>query len=384
MLYALPTTVEPFKLSISDADIKSFQQLLKLSPVALPTWESRQEDRSYGVTRQWLHNAKDYWLNKYDWRAQEEHINSFPNFTTEIEGLNIHFIALFSARDDAIPILFMHGWPGSFIEFLPMAALIREKYRTKDLPYHVVIPSLPGYTLSGQLPLDRGYTKEDAARVMDKLMNTLGFHRYIAQGGDVGSFVATTLALKHDSCVAVHLNLLQQIEPPKGIELSEKEKEHVKRAQKWTEDGSAYAYEHGTRPSTIGQVLSSSPLALLAWIGEKFLEWSDADPALDTILTNVSLYWFTQCFPRSIYTYRAIFGGETPQVELKSDPYINKPLGFSHFPCEIFPGLEVMVRTIGNLVYYQKHKRGGHFAALECPAELLSDVEAFVQKAWKA
>lgn len=204
MSYSPPSSAKPFTLNVLDKDFSEFKQLLQVSKLGPLTWEGQQEDRRFGVTHKWLSEAKDYWLNKFNWRAQEKHINSFPNYTMEIEGLTVHFVALFSEKKDAVPILFMHGWPGSFIEFLPMCGLVREKYSSKDLPYHIIVPSLPGYTLSSGGPLDRDWTTEDATRVMDRLMKNLGFEKYLAQGGDIGSIVGTQLALGYDACVGVH------------------------------------------------------------------------------------------------------------------------------------------------------------------------------------
>ena len=212
MSYSVPSSAKPFTLNIPDQEISDFKQLLQLSKLGPDTYEGRQQDRRFGITHEWLSNAKDYWLNKYDWRAQEKHINSFPNYTMEIEGMSHHFIGLFSEKKDAVPIIFLHGWPGSFIEFLPMLGLIREKYAAKDLPYHIVIPSLTGYTLSEGGPLDKDWDKDQTARIMDKLMKNLGFNKYIAQGGDVGSFVATTLGAHYESCVAVHCKCVHESE----------------------------------------------------------------------------------------------------------------------------------------------------------------------------
>ena len=204
MAYSPPASAHEFTLNIPEKDISEWKQLLELSKIAPDTWEGRQEDGRFGASRQWLIDTKDYWLNKFDWRAQEKHINSFPNYKIKIEDIDVHFIALFSEKKDAVPIIFMHGWPGSFVEFLPMLGLIREKYSAKDLPYHIIVPSLPGYTLSSGPPLDRDWTPPDSARVLDSLMKELGFSKYLAQGGDVGSFLGTAMALTYDSCVGVH------------------------------------------------------------------------------------------------------------------------------------------------------------------------------------
>ncbi|KAF2707262.1 epoxide hydrolase-like protein [Pleomassaria siparia CBS 279.74] len=378
MAFSVPSCAKPYTLDIPDKDMSEWKQLLELAKIGPDTWEGRQDDGRFGVSRQWLIDTKDYWLNKYDWRAQEKDINSFPNYKTNIEDIDVHYIALFSDKEDAIPIIFMHGWPGSFVEFLPMLKLICDKYPAKDLPYHIIVPSLPGYTLSSGGPVDRDWTLADSARVLDSLMKKLGFSKYLAQGGDVGSFLATTMAHSFDSCVGLHVTLISA-DPPEGVALTQTEKDALGRSAKWQVTGTAYAQEHAWRPSTIGLVLSSSPLALLAWIGEKFLEWSDTTPSLDHILTNISLYWFTQGFPRSIYPYRVLFS--TPPEQ--KPPFIDKPMGFSFFPYELIPGIKAAIEKKGNLVFYGSHDKGGHFAALELPKEFFGDVEEFVKVAWK-
>lgn len=165
---------------------------------------------------------------------------------------------------------------------------------------------------------------------------------------------------------------------PAFVNMNSYEQNAVLRTTEWRKTGVAYAIEQATRPSTIGYVLSSNPLAELAWIGEKFLEWSDQDPPLDDILTNVSLYWFTQAYPRSLHPYRAIFN-----FLAEDQPYLSKPTGYSWFAYELSPGIKAGVEKVCNLVTYKEHERGGHFAALECPKELLEDLEDYVQTVWK-
>ncbi|KAF7446885.1 epoxide hydrolase protein [Pyrenophora tritici-repentis] len=381
MSYSPPASAKPFTLNISDQAISEWRQLLQLSKLAPDTFETQQEDRRFGVTHKWLSETKDYWLNKYDWRAQEKHINSVPHYKMQIEFVHLHFTALFSENKDAVPILFMHGWPGSFLEFLPMLQLIKTKYSTKHLPYHIIVPSLPGFTLS-TIQSNSDWTNKDTGRILNQLMLTLGFNKYLVQGGDVGSFVAQVMSATYDGCVGMHLNMLPTAgKPDENTPLSNLEKEALARTQAWEPLGMGYAIEHGSRPSTIANVLSSNPLAILAWIGEKFLEWTDEDPSIDEILTNVSLYWFTNCITRSIYTYRELFRGGVVNIDepAKSD----KPLGISWFQFEFRPIFESVAAKNHNLVFYKQHERGGHFAALERPNELFEDVEAFVSKAWK-
>jgi microsomal epoxide hydrolase len=204
MSYSLPSSAKPFTLNVPDQDLSEWRQLLQLSKLGPKTYENQQTEHNFGVSYKWLSDAKDYWLSKYDWRAQEKHINSFDNFKMQVEDIDLHFVGLFSDKKDAIPIVFMHGWPGSFIEFLPMLKVIKKQYEGKDLPYHIVVPSLPGYTLSTQLPTDKDWTMEDSARIIHKLMVNLGFEKYLAQGGDVGSFEARILAQDQDACVGIH------------------------------------------------------------------------------------------------------------------------------------------------------------------------------------
>lgn len=279
-------------LHVPDSKINEFTSLLSSSKIGPETWYTHNNNTDFGTTRDWLAKAKDSWLD-LDWRNQEDRINSFPNFNTTINDvdigpINIHFVGLYSSRRDALPLLFLHGWPGSFLEFLPMLDILKSKYTTETLPYHVIIPSLPDYGLSGG-PVDTELTLEIAARLMNELMITLGFGSgYVAQGGDIGSFLARILSATYPQCKAFHskqywpsvsrrrpngtnhqaVNMLapsSQEEMLTTANITEEESRHVQRMLKFSATGSSYLLEHGLRPSTIGLVLSSSPLAMLAW-----------------------------------------------------------------------------------------------------------------------
>ncbi|KAF2136230.1 uncharacterized protein K452DRAFT_237850 [Aplosporella prunicola CBS 121167] len=366
-----------FEVSIPEEKLQQLKQLVKLSPIAPETYENLHEDRSFGISRSWLQAAKQEWGNNFDWRAHEKHINSFPHYKHDIRDddgktYSLHYVALFSEKPDAVPIVFLHGWPGSFLEFLPMLSLLKARYKPAELPYHVIVPSLVGFGFSARPPLDRDWTAEDTARLTDRLMRELGFEAgYVAQGGDIGSFLSRLLCSKYASCKAMHINVCNVPQPPNipDSAINELERKYLPRGAEFMATGAAYAIEQGTRPSTIGLVLSTSPLALLAWIGEKFLTWTDADPTLSTILESVSLYWLTDTYPTSIYTYRQFNTGD-------------KPFGFSWFPYELAPVPRAWAATTGNLVFYRQHDAGGHFAALEKPKLLLRDVEDFVGKVW--
>ncbi|KAK5080421.1 hypothetical protein LTR70_008853 [Exophiala xenobiotica] len=383
---------ETFTAHVSDQELDDFKQLLKLSKLGPKTYENQNnnDERYLGIKREWLADAKSHWETKYDWRRTENRINSFPNFTVKIEDINVHFVALFSKKSDAVPLTLLHGWPGSFLEFLGVCDVLKEKYSEDDLPVHIIVPSLPGYGYSSGPPLDRDYTVSDMARIIDQLMTGLGFgDGYVSQGGDIGSFVSRILGGQYNACKAVHLNFCigapmpNRDDPMKG--LSDVEKRGLQRANDFNTLGNAYGRMHGTRPATIGLCLSSSPLALLAWIGEKFQVWTDTDPTLDEILDSVTLYWFTESFPRAIFPYRQFFSAQPALLHADPKLKIEKPkaLGYSYFPLELAPVPKAWVEQTGDLVWYREHTEGGHFAAMEKPKLFAQDMEDFVKEVWK-
>ncbi|KAF1987751.1 alpha/beta-hydrolase [Aulographum hederae CBS 113979] len=397
----LPSTTKinptPFKTSIPEQQLQEFKQLLKLSRLGPRTFENSDKEGMYGVTHEWMSKAKKEWEEEFDWRASETKINSFPQYTVTIKSgqdeLTIHFTALFSLNPSATPILFLHGWPGSFLEFHPIMEILQNSYTPETLPYHVIVPSLPGYAFSSGPPLDRDFDLKGVAEVVDQLMvGVLGFERYVAQGGDIGSRIARVLGVEFEGCKAIHLNFCQMIKEPEGVDqesITTEERAGLERADQFVRKGSAYSFEHATRPSTISFALSASPLALLAWIGEKFLAWSDpaTAPSLSTILESTTLYYLTDSFPRAIYPYRSDYHPETvgghdkPRWNVPED----KSMGYSWFPMELAPMPVAWVQKskVGGKLWWKRHGRGGHFAALECPDVLLGDVGEFVGEVWK-
>lgn len=264
---------------------------------------------------------------------------------------------------------------------MPMMELYVKEYCPETLPYHIIVPSLAGYAFSsGALP-DRDFGVPSACRILNKLMLSLGFGGgYIATGGDIGSGVSRILAGKYDACKAMHLNFCNISRPDSvaDADLTDAELAGVKRADEFRSSGAGYAIMHSTRPSTTGLVLASNPLALLAWVGEKFLTWTDQDPSMETILEAVSLWWFTETMPRSMYPYRQSIEGKTKGFT-HQDLYIDKPFGFSWFPKELLPIPKAWIATTGNLSFFREHDTGGHFAALEQPEVLKKDIEDFVK-----
>ncbi|KNG45652.1 epoxide hydrolase [Stemphylium lycopersici] len=378
-----------FELHVEEEKLQDFKTLLKLSPIAKETYENKQDEGGhgrFGVSRKWMVDAKKEWVEGFDWRKEEDHINSFPNFKTTISDdddskYDVHFVALFSTRADAIPIALFHGWPGSFLEFLPLMDILRKKYTQETLPYHVIVPSLPGFALSSDPPLEKDWKVADTARIMHKLLLSLGFGTsgYLVQGGDIGSLVARQIAATYAECKGMHVNFMhsrdiRSYSSPED-KISDAEKKGLERMDNFMTVGRSYADQHATRPSTIGLVLASSPIAQLGWIGEKFLAWSDPSttPPLNTILADITLYWLTGCYPTSIYTYR----------ESKKMMYVDKPVGYSWFPYELSPVPRSWAEKTGNIVFFKAHEVGGHFAALERPETLWSDVEEWCKIAWK-
>lgn len=294
---------------------------------------------------------------------------------------DIHFAALFSSKPGAIPIAFFHGWPGSFLEFLPILDILRNRFNPENLPYHIIVPSLPGFALSSDPPLDKDWKIADTSRIMHNLLLSLGFNKtgYLVQGGDIGSLVARHMAATYRECKGMHLNFMHsrtiKSYASPSDHISEQEQKGITRMDEFMSVGRAYAMEHGTKPSTIGLVLASSPLAQLSWIGEKFLAWSDPSttPSISTILADITLYWLTGCYPTSIYTYR----------EEKEILYVDKPVGYSYFPFELSPVPKAWAEKTGKMVFFRAHEKGGHFAALERPEALLQDVEEWAEIAWK-
>ncbi|QIW94941.1 hypothetical protein AMS68_000459 [Peltaster fructicola] len=391
---------KPFKAHVNEQKLQHLKDLVRLSPVGPATFENTACGRRYGMERDWLINAKKVWESSFDWRKHEDRINSFPNFTVPVKDddgveIELHFIGLFSEKSDAVPVAFFHGWPGSFLEFLDMLDLLKNKYSPKELPYHVIVPSLPGYGYSSAPPLDKDYDMRGAASCLNNLMTGLGFSSYLGQGGDLGAFICRVLSDRHSACKGCHFNMwLGKPDNVESFEMDEVEKKALPRGPAWRSRGFSYAMEHGTRASTIGLALTASPIAMLSWIGEKFLEWSDEDPPVEQILESVSLYWLTDTFERGLYAYRGqtIKRDERPfqangEYFLNGAgqlPYIKKPTGYSFFPYEIFPLPVSAAKACANIVFAKRHASGGHFAAMEKPKELLADIEEWVPKAWKA
>ena len=391
--------VKQFTSHISEEKLQHFKKLLELSSIAPAVFENTNVGRRYGMKRDWLESAKKVWLNEFDWRKHEDRINSFPNFKASVKDskgntIEIQFLALFSENPNAIPIAFFHGWPSSICEFLDLLDILKNRYSPTDLPYHVVVPSLPGYAYSSGPPVETDYGIDMAAEALNNLLVGLGFGSgYLAHGGDLGSFVSRVLAMSYDACKGMHVNMIGGVpllENSNDFPRDESEKRALQKATDFLDTEYAFAMAQGTKPATIGLTLSASPLALLSWIGEKFLEWTDEDPPLEKILEDVTLYWLTETIPRCFYHNRGMDNADekprtlrTSAITLPKLPYVDKPSGYSSFAYEIFTVPKSWAVMTCNVVSYNEHEHGGHFAAMEKPGELLADIEEYVKKAWK-
>ncbi len=326
----------------------------------------------YGTPIHYVRELVEYWREGYDWRAQEARLNQFDHFRTSIDGQSIHFIHARSSREDAFPLLLIHGWPGSIVEFLDVIPKLTDDF-------HVVAPSLPGYGFS-EPTRTPGWDPTRIARAFMELMAGLGYDRYGAQGGDWGAQVATMIgALDPDHCAAIHLNMALVGRPKEeDVELTEEEQADLAAMQQFIREESAYSQEQGTKPQTLGVGLNDSPAGLLAWIVEKFRTWSDCDGhpenifTKDQLLTNVMLYWVTQTITSSTRLY-----WELQHSQQRRAPVVEVPTGIARYPKEIIRFPRSWVERRYNVTHWEVMPRGGHFAAMEQPDLFADDVREF-------
>jgi epoxide hydrolase len=332
-------------------------------------------DWSQGVPITKLKALVEYWRTGYDWRRCEARLNGFPQYRTELDGLKIHFLHIRSRETNALPILITHGWPGSVIEFFkiidPLTNPTAHGGRAEDA-FHVVAPSLPGFAFSDK-PAERGWNAARIARAWSELMRRLGYARYVAQGGDWGSFVTTTLAQQRPTGLAgIHLNMPFVFpDPIPSTGLSPAEQRAVEAFRRFQTDGFGYFLQQSTRPQTIGYALADSAVGQAAWIYEKFHAWTDnnghPESALtrDEMLDTITLYWLTGTAASSARIYFEHAG-----IEGKANSgVVDLPVGCSIFPREIVPAPRSRAeRFFPKLIHWNELDLGGHFAAFEQPA----------------
>lgn len=375
-----PKAVRPFRIAVPEAELRDLKERLARSrfpdQIEGAGWDQ-------GVELGYLKELVAYWKDTYDWRKHERALNALPQFVTTIDGVDIHFVHVRSKEKRALPLVLVHGWPGSFYEFYkivgPLTDPVAHGGKSEDA-FHVVIPSLPGFGFSGK-PRKSGYSVSRMSDTVAQLMERLGYDRYAAQGGDWGAGVADWLG-KFDSAhvVGIHINFPSAGPPLKGdpwegVTPAEKARSEKRRDE--MQNHRAYAAIQGTRPQTLGYALNDSPVGLLAWVVDKFWAWSDHGGKLeksftkDELLTNVMIYWVTQT-PTSaarIYYERASYSGGRKGGKV--------PVGVALFPKEINVPPRKWAERRYNLTHWTEMPRGGHFAALEQPGLLVEDVRKF-------
>lgn len=361
-------TIEPFTITVPDAVLTDLHD--RLDRARLPNqitgigWEQ-------GTERGYLVGLLDHWRHRYDWRATEARLNRYPQFVAEIDGQRIHLLHAVSPNPDAIPLLITHGWPGSILEFLDVLDPLTETF-------HVVTPSLPGFTFSGETT-ERGWHPRRIAAAFAEVMRRLGYERYGLQGGDWGSLVSANLADLHpERIIGLHLNMVA-VAPRRPDELvTDAEQAALERHREWRRTGVGYQEIQGTRPQSLGYGLQDSPVGLAAWIVEKFREWSHGDITeaftLDRLLDNITAYWVTGTAASSGRIY-----WEMRQAGREAVPErrIDVPTAVAMFPGEMSYPPRVRIEAAYNVVRWSTPARGGHFAAMEAPGDFVADVREF-------
>jgi pimeloyl-ACP methyl ester carboxylesterase len=384
------TEIRPFNLEISDEQLDDLRR--RIEATRLPSKEL-VGDRSQGVQLATIQELARYWTTEYDWRKCEARLNALPQFTTEIDGVDIHFIHVKSPHEDALPLIMTHGWPGSVVELLETIGPLIDPTAhggTHEDAFHLVLPSLPGYGFSGE-PRELGWDSGRVAQAWAELMKRLGYKRYVAQGGDVGAAVTDAMARQAPKgLLGVHINLLTAVIGIADQLPAESEQERAAHdaVNTFETDGFAYFLEMATRPQTIGYALLDSPVALAAWMLDHDTDsyykiagaFVDGGPTgnltKEHIVDNVTLYWLTGTGASAARNYwedgraRARFAVEPP-------PPASVPVGFTTFPDEIFAAPRSWAEVAyPDLAYFNEAAKGGHFAAWEEPEVFSSEVRA--------
>ena len=393
MTSTINTTTEiPFRIEIPEEQIDDLRRR-----VAATRWPTRElvADRSQGVQLATLQELARYWATEYDWRKCEARLNALPQFTTEIDGVAIHFIHVRSPHDDAMPLIMTHGWPGSVVELLETVGPLTEPTAhggTPDDAFHLVLPSLPGYGFSGE-PTELGWDSGRIANAWAQLMSQLGYTRYVAQGGDVGADVTDAMGRQGpEGLVGIHVNLLAgalAIADQLPAE-SEPERTALDAVHTFQTDGFGYFMEQSTRPQTIGYSLLDSPIALAAWLLDHDTDsyykisraFVDGEPVgnltRDHILDNITLYWLTGTGTSAARWYWE-FGRfvAAAQASGQAPPPVQVPVGFTSFPGELWAAPRSWVEAVyPGVAYFNEVDRGGHFAAWEEPRLFSTEVRA--------
>jgi pimeloyl-ACP methyl ester carboxylesterase len=386
------TAIRPFRIDVPEEQLAELRRRIEAT-----RWPTKElvADRSQGVQLATLQALASYWTTDYDWRKCETRLNALPQFTTDIDGVEIHFIHVRSRHENALPLIMTHGWPGSVIELLDTIGPLTDPTAHGGTPqdaFHLVLPSLPGYGFSGE-PTELDWENGRIARAWAELMNRLGYTRYVAQGGDVGAAVTDAMGRQApEGLLGIHVNLLALAIGLKDQLRAESEQERAAHdaLNTFTTDGFGYFLEQSTRPQTIGYSLLDSPVGLAAWMLDHDTDsyykisrtFVDGEPVgnltRDNIVDNITLYWLTGTGASAARWYwefgRALVAagaaGEAP-------PAVSVPVGFTTFPGEIWAAPRSWVETVyPSLTYFNEVGSGGHFPAWEEPELFSTEVRA--------
>ncbi|GAB3206485.1 epoxide hydrolase family protein [Nocardia tengchongensis] len=373
--------ITPFRIDIPQTQLDDLRQRLDAArlPAPLPG-----DDWDTGVPVHWLRELVDHWRTGYDWRAAEAELNRYPQFLTEIEGQRVHFLHIRSAEPDAVPLLLTHGWPGSVAEFLDIIGPLTDPRAHGGDPadaFHLVIPSLPGFGFSGPVA-DTGWTRARIGRVWAELMNRLGYERYGVQGGDIGGSVSPEVARSApDKVFGVHVNGGTNLPPQSAVndldELTDLERDKMARIQAFMREEFGYIAIQSTRPQALAYGLVDSPVGQLAWIMDKFREWTHPRNVVpdkiidrDRLLTNVMLYWLTGTAGSAAYVGYAQTGEWGAPAANSGVP--TGVIAFAHDVC-----IRRYCEESNTITRWVDVDRGGHFAAMEEPEILVGDIREF-------
>ncbi len=378
--------MKPYKIHVSDDVLDDLRE--RLTRTRFPN-EIPGSSWTYGTDLSYLKELCAYWREQFDWRDQEDRLNQFDQFTTEIDGLNIHFIHQQSKEPNALPLIITHGWPGSVYEFIRIIRRLTDPAAHGGDPrdaFHVVCPSMPGYGFS-DAPREPLFDIKRVGEVNAKLMAKLGYARYGGQGGDWGAPASSWMALAApDNVCGIHLNMAMA-RPPKDKDpmegLTMEEADRLRDARTFAKLETGYQQIQSTKPQTLGYGLNDSPAGLAAWIVEKFCTWSDCGRFVerrftkDVLLTNITIYWVTQTITSSMRLYwESRYAGHFGPA----DSFVNTPSAFAIFPKELTRLPRSWVEQYYNVRRWTEMPRGGHFAALEEPGLLVDDIRAFFRE----
>jgi pimeloyl-ACP methyl ester carboxylesterase len=380
--------VEPFRIDVPETELDDLRERLKAA-----RWPEREtvDDWSQGVPLDYLRELCAYWADGYDWRRTEARLNALPGYRTEIDGLGIHLLHVRSPHSNALPLVMTHGWPGSIVEFLKVIEPLSDPAAHGGDPadaFHVVCPSLPGYGFSDK-PERPGWGVERIAAAWTELMARLGYERYGAEGSDWGTSVSALIGQRDRDHVA-GIHLMPPLAPPDPAtfdDLTDAERAALASLEHAAEWESGYSTEHATRPQTIGYALADSPVALCAWIVEKFWAWTDCNGHPENVLTrdelldNLMLYWL----PRTGASSARLYWESIRQVnELISGPVhdvVEVPTGCSIFPKELQrPSRRWAQTRFPDIRHWNELERGGHFAAFEQPELFVDELRCFFRQ----